>query len=183
MKRFFTADFHLGHANIIKYCERPFSSLEEMNETIIKNHNERVKEEDEVYFIGDFCFRNSAGGKEGEGTPNKANEYLKRLNGKFIFIKGNHDRNNSLKVITESSTINYGGKRIYLVHNPDFANIDYDINFVGHVHQHYKFKRLRRGEKITDIINVGVDCWQFKPVTFEEIMSQYNKWKKENNYK
>ncbi len=183
MKRFFTADYHLGHFNIIKYCGRPFKTLEEMNETIIRNHNERVKEGDEIYYIGDFCFKNSLGGKPGEGTPNKASEYLKRLNGRFIFIKGNHDRNNSLKIITESASINYGGKRVYLVHNPDFVSTDYDINFVGHIHQHWKFKRIRRGERITDCINVGVDVNDFKPKTFEELISGYYKWKKENKYK
>ena len=154
-----------------------------MNETIIRNHNERIKPEDEIYFIGDFCFKNSIGGKEGEGTPNKANSYLTRLNGKFIFIKGNHDRNNSLKIVTESLTINYGGKRIYLVHNPNFINMNYNINFCGHIHQHWKFKRIIKGDKISDCINVGVDVWNFKPITFEELMSAYYRWKKENNYK
>jgi len=59
MNHWFTADFHLGHANIIKYCERPFRNVLEMNRTIIKKHNERVKKDDIVYFLGDFCFRNS----------------------------------------------------------------------------------------------------------------------------
>jgi calcineurin-like phosphoesterase family protein len=178
MKYFFTSDFHLNHANIIKYCQRPFTSLEEMNETIIKNHNERVKPEDIVYFIGDFCFKNSIGGKEGEGLPIKAEELVKKLNGKFIFIKGNHDRNNSLKTVTEKLVIRYGGQRINLVHNPLFIDYAYPINFVGHVHQHWKFKQYTKGLKKTDVVNVGVDVWGFKPVTYEEIHSEYMQWKK-----
>ena len=63
---FFTSDTHFGHANIIKYCNRPFSSLEEMNSTIIRNWNEMVKPEDTVFFLGDFCFKNGPGGKPGE---------------------------------------------------------------------------------------------------------------------
>ena len=63
MKNWFSSDYHLGHANIIKYCERPFVDVEEMSATIIKNHNQRVKKEDTVFFLGDFCFRNSPGGK------------------------------------------------------------------------------------------------------------------------
>lgn len=182
MKYFFAGDWHLGHANIIKYCNRPFSSVEEMNETIIRNHNERVKPEDWVYFLGDFCFRNSKGGKEGEGELTKAQAYLKRVNGRFIFICGNHDKNNSLKTILQKAVIKYGNYFVHLVHNPELADCDYPINFTAHVHHHWKFKQIKDGyafSRITDCINVGVDVWDFKPVTFEEIMKEYNKWKKD----
>jgi calcineurin-like phosphoesterase family protein len=178
MKTYFTADFHLNHANIITYCNRPFTSLEEMNDTIIKNFNDRVKEGDVIYFLGDFCFKNSKGGKVGEGLPVKAEDLIKQLTGNIIFIKGNHDRNNSLKTNIERLIIKYGGHRINLVHNPDFIDINYPINFVGHVHQHWKFKRIKRGMSFTDCVNVGVDQWGFKPITFEEINREYSKWKK-----
>lgn len=183
MKRFITADYHLGHFNIIKYCDRPFKTLEEMNETIIKNHNERVKPEDEVYYVGDFCFKNSPGGKMGEGVPIKSEYWLSKLNGKFIFIRGNHDRNNSLKVITVASHIKYGKNIIHLVHNPDFVDMDCKINLVGHVHNYWKFKRIKRGDKVTDAINVGVDMNKFRPVTFEEVFVSYECWKKKEGLK
>ena len=51
----FTADFHLGHSNIIRYCERPFASAAEMDEEILVRMNECVKPDDELYFLGDFC--------------------------------------------------------------------------------------------------------------------------------
>ncbi len=175
MKTFFTADYHLGHFNIIAYCNRPFKTLEIMNDTIIKNHNERVKSEDRVFFVGDFCFRNSPGGKAGEGTIHKAEFYRKQLNGDIIFIKGNHDRNNSLKTNTERVIIRYGGRRICLVHNPIHADPSYELNFVGHVHNNWKFKAL--SEK-SFMINVGTDVWGFKPVNFEEIMKEFKLWKR-----
>ena len=50
----FTSDYHFKHANIIKYCHRPFQNVEEMNETIITNHNARVLEDDMVFDLGDF---------------------------------------------------------------------------------------------------------------------------------
>ena len=154
-----------------------------MNETIIRNHNNRVDLDDVVYHIGDFCFRNSSGGKEGEGTNNKAKDYYKQLNGQIIFIKGNHDRNNSLKTITERLVIGYGNHRINLVHNPEMANFNYKINFVGHVHEKWKFKRLTLEDgRTTDCINVGVDVNKFMPVTFEELYSGYRKWIK-NEFK
>jgi len=182
MKYWFTADYHINHANIIKYCNRPFSSVEEMNDTIIKNHNDRVKPEDWVFFVGDFSFKNSKGGKEGEGLPIKAEEIIKKLNGRFIFIKGNHDRNNSLKTIIERLVIKYGKFRINLVHNPEFIDYTYPLNFVAHVHNHWKFRRYIKEEGgktyTTDAINVGVDMNDFRPKTFEELYSDYKKWEK-----
>ena len=51
----FTADFHLGHKNIIRYCNRPFETVEEMNHTILERLNACVKANDILYFLGDFC--------------------------------------------------------------------------------------------------------------------------------
>jgi calcineurin-like phosphoesterase family protein len=51
----FTADFHLGHSNIIRYCNRPFPDTAEMDEAIIARLNASVKAEDELYYLGDFC--------------------------------------------------------------------------------------------------------------------------------
>lgn len=178
MRYFFTSDYHLGHENIIKYCGRPFSNIDEMNTTIIKNHNERVKPEDIVFMIGDFCFKNSSGGKKGEGLLHKANYYREQLNGNIIFIKGNHDKNNSTKTIIERLVIAHGGYRINLVHNPEFANVNYKLNLTGHVHQLWKYKRMRRGETFTDCVNVGVDVNNFKPITFEEVIKYWHEWKR-----
>ena len=79
---FFTADEHYGHKNIIQYCNRPFANVEEMNETIINNHNEVVGKRDIVVHAGDFC-----------GLKNKdyVKPLVKRLNGQHIHLKGSHD--------------------------------------------------------------------------------------------
>jgi calcineurin-like phosphoesterase family protein len=211
MHNFFTADYHLNHANMIKYCARTLymtkddldkynyykdkskyeqkqfivskESLLKMNNGIRTNHNSRVKPGDTVFHIGDFLFKNSIGGKEGEGLPVKASELLPMFNGKFIFILGNHDRNNSLKTPITNCRIRIGNKNINLVHNPQWVDMNCEINLVGHVHTDWKFKRIIKDCKITDAINVGVDQWNFYPITFEEILSKYNKWKRENNYK
>lgn len=180
-RTFFSSDYHLGHENIIKYCNRPFKNVEEMNSIIMLNHNSRVKPEDTMYFLGDFCFRNSPGGKVGEGSIHKADYYRKQLNGSVVYIKGNHDRNNSLKTNIEKVIIRYGGKQICMVHNPTHIDFAYELNFVGHVHNSWKFKRMRAGNKTTDCINVGVDCWQFRPITYEEIMKEYTQWIKTND--
>jgi calcineurin-like phosphoesterase family protein len=150
-----------------------------MNETIINNFNARVKPDDTVYHIGDFIFKNTPGGKPGEGGLLKADEYRKRLNGNIIFIQGNHDRHNSLKTPIRHIVIEYGGYNIFLVHKPEHYNKAYPLNFVGHAHEKFKFKRDEFG---TILINVGVDVWDFRPITFEEIISAMSYWKKSSQY-
>lgn len=211
MKYFISSDYHISHANILKYCGRTLfmtkkdleiynsllnSSEEEQrkfiiskeslaihDKAIIRNHNERVNDEDIVIFLGDFCFRNSKGGKEGEGTQTKALELLKLFKGRFVFIAGNHDKSNSLNTPIISCKLRYGNRIINCVHNPNYVDMDTDINFCGHVHENWKYKRIIRGEKITDVVNCGVDVWCFRPITMEEALTGLNRWKKENNYK
>lgn len=176
MKIWFTSDYHLGHENIIKYCDRPFKDINKMNETIIRNHNERVKPNDIVFFLGDFCFKNTSGGKEGEGQQITAESWLNQLNGNFVFIKGNHDKNNSLKAIIDFIVITLGGKDIYLCHNPQDFNYKYKINFVGHIHNKWKIKKEDKTRVL--LINVGCDVWNFRPIDINEIMRRIVKFEK-----
>ena len=69
---YFTSDLHLGHRNIIRLCNRPFATIEEMDETLIRNWNAKVTNGDTVYILGDLLFRNEK----------PAEEYLKQLKGK-----------------------------------------------------------------------------------------------------
>jgi len=79
---FFTSDEHYGHANILNHCDRPYSSVEEMDAALIELHNSLVGKEDTVIHAGDFCFSKEREIAEG---------YLKRLNGEHIILKGSHD--------------------------------------------------------------------------------------------
>lgn len=152
----FTADYHFGHANIIKYCNRPFSSVEEMNNTIITNHNSLVRPEDTVYFLGDFHLY----------LPS-AMYYLSLLNGTYVFIRGNHDRTS--KFVRKNSVkrliLEYNNNVILLIHNS--LTIDetdkFDYCFTAHSHEKWR----RKG----NFINVGVDCHNFRPITFEQAVS------------
>src|SRR5713101_6073216 len=79
----FTADFHLGHKNIIRYCNRPFETVEEMNQAILERLNARVKANDILYFLGDFCI----------GPKARASELRQQIRCKKIFaVPGNHDK-------------------------------------------------------------------------------------------
>jgi calcineurin-like phosphoesterase family protein len=151
-----------------------------MNEVLITKWNHRVRPEDTVFHNGDFCFKNSAGGKTGEGMVHKANYYTSKLNGNIIFIKGNHDRNNSVRTIIDRIVIKYGPHFINIVHDHKNYDMNFSINFVGHVHQHWQFQRvvIPLENRFVDLINIGVDVWDFQPVTFEEIYSKYRQWSK-----
>jgi calcineurin-like phosphoesterase family protein len=146
-----------------------------MNYTIIKNHNERVKATDTVFFLGDFCFRNTKGGKLGEGELSKANEYLAQLNGRFVFIGGNHDDNNSLNTPILGALLHLGGKSIWCCHNPVDAEDFVDLVLCGHIHEKWKFSKTEDG---TPIVNVGCDVWNFRPIKIDEILNELQKWEK-----
>ena len=77
-KVFFTSDFHANHANIIKYCNRPWNTKEEMTEALIENWNSVVKPDDIVFNLGDFMWASSW------------NPILEKLNGHIYLIWGNH---------------------------------------------------------------------------------------------
>jgi calcineurin-like phosphoesterase family protein len=179
MNIWWTADKHHNHANIIRLCRRPYKTVDEMNVDLIKKHNERVKKEDMVFDLGDFLFRNSPGGKEGMGGLEKAEHFLSQYNGTMVRIKGNHDRNNSNKTPIEKIYIRFGGYKICMVHNPSHADPTCDLNFCGHVHLKWKFKKWGK----TYLINVGVDQWGFRPVNFSEIMKAFRNWQKNEEKK
>ena len=81
MEMFFTGDHHFGHANIIKYCNRPFNSVEEMDEMLIDEWNYVVNPDDIVYHLGDIAF-----------SMNELDKIIRRLNGTIYIIPGNHIR-------------------------------------------------------------------------------------------
>ena len=81
---FFTSDTHFNHANIIRFCNRPFKDVTQMNETLIANWNSVIDKDDTVFHLGDFCLGGAA-----EWT-----QVLNRLNGKIYLIMGNHDLKN-----------------------------------------------------------------------------------------
>jgi len=176
---YFIADCHFGHSAIIKYCNRPFKDIETMNKVIIHNWNKRVKKDDVVIHNGDFAFE---GGKQG-GTR-KAKYWGSQLNGKIIFMEGNH-KASSIKDFINSMIIKFAGKRIFVTHiPPKRKEIPKNIDFVlsAHSHEKYKYKWIKTGwfRKKILIINVGVDVWNFKPVRLDELYGFYLKKLKEN---
>ena len=83
---YFTSDTHFNHTNIIRYCNRPFNCVDEMNNSLVQNWNKIITNNDVVYHLGDFAL----------GMKEQANDIIKKLKGTIYLIRGNHD-NWSLK--------------------------------------------------------------------------------------
>lgn len=155
---FFTGDTHFKHGNIIKYCNRPFSSLEEHDETLIQNWNNVVKKEDIVYHLGDFCFRDF-------------NDYFYRLNGQIHFIEGNHDKEthkhrDKFASYSKYKEIGVGDQKIVLCHYAFriWNKSHYGSwNLYGHSHGSLSDDPHARA------IDVGVDCHNYTPIEYEQV--------------
>lgn len=166
--RFYTSDTHYGHGNIIRYCERPFFSTGDMNETMITAHNAVVGPDDEVIHGGDFAF----------GSPGYIRSIAERLHGRFRLVIGNHDRKPNVFrdlgwEVCKSLVIEEDGAKVFLQHRPlydvsvwlrDWGHIDY--HFHGHSHN-----RIGHRHPNPRIFDVGVDCRGFVPRTFDEIIN------------
>ena len=149
----FTADTHFGHRNIIRLCERPFSSLEEMDETLIHNWNSRVGNNDEIYVVGDFSYRGDVGLK---ATFN-------RLKGKKHLVVGNHDSEEAIGLDWESVSHRLmirRGDYSYLLHH--WPEREWDGFYKGtyHVfgHVHGRIPGFGRS------VDAGVDAHGYFPV-------------------
>lgn len=126
---YFIADTHFNHENIIKYCNRPFKTTQEMNDYIIKKWNSVVKSEDIVYHLGDVGF----------GTIDELKNLLNKLNGTKILIMGNHDARRSLKTWKEIGFSEVHKKKLIihslvLTHEPIQELEENQINVFGHIH-------------------------------------------------
>ncbi|MFW5795139.1 MAG: metallophosphoesterase family protein [Bacillota bacterium] len=163
---YFTSDSHFFHKNIITYCNRPYSNIEDMNKDIIKKWNSKVLPGDTVYHLGDFCF-----------NPYYVPDIISKLNAKqIILICGNHDSriwkkrdifNDTKLQIAGYNTIheiNYQGLPIILCHFPMLSwpkKSHGSVHFFGHIHN------VSRDDIQPNSCNVGVDCWDFYPVDIE----------------
>lgn len=185
---FFTSDTHFDHTNIIGFCNRPFKSIEEMNETIISNWNNKVGKDDIVFHLGDFSFGNG-----------NAKQFIDKLNGKIILIMGNHDFKNlkqkDLELFyhySQQMFIKIEGQKIYLNHNPFLCyggtyrrEGDEVWQLFGHVHSGPYSKDGLDNERLKMLFpfqyDVGVDNNNFTPISFYELKDKITEQIK--NYK
>lgn len=157
---FFTADTHYGHKRILELANRPFSSVEEMDEALIGLHNAVVPKNGIVYHLGDFAFTDH-------------DRYLYRLNGEMHLIPGNHDHRNRIKSAKLWHTVHdklhhlkVGDLQLVLCHYAmrTWRNSHHGaLHFYGHSHGNL----LGDGQSC----DVGVDCWRMAPVSLDELIA------------
>lgn len=183
---FFTSDTHFGHEAIITMCNRPFSSVEEMNETMIKNWNDKVKEDDIIFHLGDFAL----------GGANVWNQVLSKLNGHKILILGNHEMKNFREnyktyfdEILPQAQLQIEGRSLYLNHYPFLCyggtyrkEEDRVWQLFGHVHSR-KNDTGKDAWRLTYLFpsqyDVGVDNNDFTPLSWNEVKDIIDKQIKE----
>lgn len=181
MSNFYISDTHFGHFNIIKHCNRPFSTVEEMDEVMINNWNNVVTSKDTVYILGDVVF-----------SKNNPVDYLKKLNGKKIVIVGNHDYDISKnhKKYLESKLIDRICDYLEITDNIDnqyykiimshYPMVEWNgffrgsIHLYGHIHNNIQNNAYKIMKNINNAYNVGADILDFTPKTLSEVI-QYNK--------
>ena len=182
---YFTSDLHIGHKNIIEFDNRPFSSVEEMNEELVKRWNNKVKPGDLVYCLGDLFWK---------GDSDFVQRTLKQLYGNIILIRGNHDSflhnadnkkflatvkdYDDIKVTLQNGEI----RRCILSHYPiHFYNGHYHgtIMLYGHVHSTHEnnlvnqyARWLNENRCPVEMYNVGCMHWNYEPVTLDEILER-----------
>ena len=161
-KLFLTADMHFGHTNIIKYENRPFASVDDMDSTIIKNWNKVVSKRDTVIIVGDVSFY----GKE------KTSEIVQQLYGKKILIKGNHDQRNNnwwMEIgFHEVSSYPIIYKEWFVIQHepPTYYNDATPYFYIyGHVHGSEMYRTITKQTAC-----VCVERWDYTPVELEKII-------------
>ena len=162
---------------MIKFCNRPFANVEEMNEALITNYNNTVGEDDICIWVGDCFWRNKK----------LARTIMSRLNGKKILVLGNHDTGResmmnlgfdwacyemTLRIEQQSVTIKHyplrwpWWKRWWgRKPKPKYWNRMPKDRGQWHIHGHTHSSVKYDGKQI----HVGVDAWKYKPVSINQI--------------
>lgn len=173
---FFTSDTHFGHANIMRFCKRPFESVEEMDRVLIENWNAKVGKDDTVFHMGDFAWGGAA----------EWSHLLDVLNGRIYLVLGNHDMRNinqgfmkRFEWVGFQALINVEGRKVLLNHYPMLcyagsygSRKDMVYQLFGHVHSSDTCDNIdfpRMSHLFPTQYDVGVDNNNFTPISFTEV--------------
>jgi calcineurin-like phosphoesterase family protein len=159
---YFSSDLHLDHFNVIKLCKRPYSSLDEMQSSLVTNWNTKVTNNDSVYLLGDICFKYVT------------LSILDKLNGKEMFlIKGNHDHkriNEYSRFIWSKDLFNLKieDKYYILCHYPlEVWNRSHYGSIHLHGHCHGTLKNIKSNR-----LDVGIDTNNYFPYSIDQIHAE-----------
>lgn len=166
---YYISDLHIGHKNAIRFDDRPFSDIDEMESEIIKRWNMKVTADDDVYILGDVFYRYKG---------DKA-EFLKKLCGRLHLIEGNHDfemLENQValacfKSVDKLKQIVDDGRRVVMCHYPIISwNMKHfgAYHIYGHVHTHVTEETMLM-MKQERAFNAGCMLNNYVPCTLGEL--------------
>ena len=180
MSIYFTSDTHFGHDNVIRYCDRPYKTLSEMDEALVENWNQALRPDDTIYHLGDFTL----------GKREQAEAYFARLNGRIKVVPGGHDKRWLAKGEYHSKS-NYPVEIL-----PPLVTIKLTLSGIStpqiFVLSHYAMRVWDRSHygswhlyghshcnlpPLPGSLDVGIDCWGYFPVFLREVMKELQKGK------
>lgn len=174
MNTYLTSDTHFNHNNILKYCNRPFSNIQEHDEALILNWNSKISKKDLVYHLGDFAF----------SDPRGISQIISRLNFKeLVFVSGNHDRhlwegvriyNDERKAFHDKPVIIYNSYLEKKLDGHSCTLCHYAMRIWNKSHYgNYMLYGHSHGTLPDDpnalSIDVGVDCHNYFPISMQEV--------------
>lgn len=160
----FTADPHFGHAKILDSCNRPFIDVEQMDDNLCQNWNENVQDGDDIYVLGDFIW-----------YKRDIEFWCNQLRGKIHLVVGNHDMANLSTYKKQSNIVEVVHYKILKMNKRRYTLCHYPMmtwygrrggkafHLFGHVHN-TMMRGINEGS-----LNVGVDMWDFKPVSLDKV--------------
>lgn len=176
---YYIADMHLGHKNVIKHDGRPFKDIDEMNYILMKNWNNKVGKDDDVWILGDFVYR----------SDKDPSWFLKQLKGHKHLIIGNHDNaimkstsaHNYLESIENMYYFKDGEDRIFLCHYPiaEWSGMKRgSYHIYGHIHvsREETYEYMKKKERA---FNAGCMINNYEPVSLDELKENNLRFQKE----
>ncbi len=172
----FTADFHLSHKNIIKYCNRPFLNVDEMDETLINNITECLNPKDILYFLGDLTFK--------KVSALKFFEALNSLEIQTHFITGNHDSSDVIK-LARKHCISVSQLKDIIINDISITLCHYAMRVwnKSHFNSWQLFGHSHgKVDSIGKQYDIGIDRNNYYPVSFDKLNSIMDKKQDNFNY-
>ncbi len=167
--KYFSSDFHFSHEGVIKWSNRPFKNVDEMNETIVSNILSTLKSGDDLYFLGDLSWDNE--------YTKQFFDRIKHIN--FHWVLGNHEKGSDFfrqrcRSMTSLKEVKIGDKSVTLCHYPMLTwNKSHYNSYMLHGHHHINSHGTAELEARAPgkILNVNVEFHDYKPWSEDEIVS------------
>lgn len=176
---FFTSDTHFGHTAILEHDKRPFATIQEHDEELIRRWNEKVHPGAVLYHLGDFAWHH---------REVDVDVLLARLHGTKILIIGNHDATNKAVIrskhwaqVTHYKEVTIGGQRIVLFHYP-MITFNHAHHGAWALHGHCHGSLPKNYDRCS--FDVGTMCWNYTPLSYHEVYEEMQKYgfKPEDRY-